>query len=402
MTLTRGLSVLLGLVFCTFVAWGAEPSFILTGTNGETQRGLVRSLSDNGEVSLGEAKVKGDAWVSLRRAGQRLPVEPDGPQLILTNGDRFPLAFDKLALSDEKVTLVHPLLGDGKGVSISLAAVVVLWVHPLDDGGEPARVRRQLTTAKRTRDVLALRNGDLLEGVLTSIQKGDVEIEVARKKVTVPLSKLSSVAMSSELALPLKLKGAHARLILDDGSRWTLTEVRSDGKEFSGKTAFGAAFKVALSKVAALEARHENIVYLSDLKAKSYEHTPYLSLKWPLVNDANVEGGDLRLPDGSHDKGVGMHSAGRVTYIVPPGWERFEALVGLDERTGKLGSVQVRVEVDGKSHALLDGKELTPQRGAVPVKINVKGAKELTLIVEFGRGGDVGDHVNWADARFVK
>ena len=43
-----------------------------------------------------------------------------------------------------------------------------------------------------------------------------------------------------------------------------------------------------------------------------------------------------------------------------------------------------------------------PQRGAVPVRVAVKGAKEATLVVEFGRGGDVGDHVNWADARLVK
>ena len=52
-----------------------------------------------------------------------------------------------------------------------------------------------------------LRNGDLLEGMFTGLRQGEAEVEVARKKVQVPLGKVSSVAPSSELALPLKPKG---------------------------------------------------------------------------------------------------------------------------------------------------------------------------------------------------
>ena len=99
------------------------------------------------------------------------------------------------------------------------------------------------------------------------------------------------------------------------------------------------------------------MLYLSDVKPKSYEHTPYLGLKWALCRTAASTAATC-LPDGTPcDKGLGMHSSSRVTYAVPPGWEHFEALVGLDERTGKLGSVQVRVEVDGKAYVPLEGKE---------------------------------------------
>ena len=40
--------------------------------------------------------------------------------------------------------------------------------------------------------------------------------------------------------------------------------------------------------------------------------------------------------------------------------------------------------------------------GAVPVRADITGARELTLAVEFGRGGDVQDHVDWVDARLIK
>ena len=91
-----------------------------------------------------------------------------------------------------------------------------------------------------------------------------------------------------------------------------------------------------------------------------------------------------------------------MTYAVPAGCRRFEALVGLDDRTGRKGSVRVRVLADGKECDLGLKGDLTHRTGPVRVRADVGGAKELTLAVDFGAGGDVGDHVNWADARFIK
>ena len=79
----------------------------------------------------------------------------------------------------------------------------------------------------------------------------------------------------------------------------------------------------------------------------------------------------------------------------------FEAAVGLDDRTGQGGSVRVRVLVDGIEKGGND-TELTAATGPRAVRVDVAGAKELTLVVEFGSGGDVCDHVDWADARLVK
>jgi hypothetical protein len=85
---------------------------------------------------------------------------------------------------------------------------------------------------------------------------------------------------------------------------------------------------------------------------------------------------------------------------VPAGARRLEAVVGLDEVTGRRGNVVVRVLADGKPH--LDPPELMPTDAPRPLRLPLPaGAKELTLAVDFGRGGDVQDEVDWADARFV-
>src|SRR5947209_2433060 len=62
----------------------------------------------------------------------------------------------------------------------------------------------------------------------------------------------------------------------------------------------------------------------------------------------SVAGGDLRLGGGTYDKGSGMHSRSRATYAVPAGATRFEAVVGLDEVSGRSGGVQIQLLADGK------------------------------------------------------
>ena len=97
-----------------------------------------------------------------------------------------------------------------------------------------------------------------------------------------------------------------------------------------------------------------------------------------------------------------MHAEARLTYDLGGHYRRFEAVVGLDARTGKRGRVRVEVLVDGKARDLGRPGELTEADGPLRVRLNVRGARELTLAVRFGRRGDVQAHVNWADARLVK
>ena len=162
--------------------------------------------------------------------------------------------------------------------------------------------------------------------------------------------------------------------------------------------------RIPLDEVAALYVYQGRAVYLSDLKPLRYEYTSFLPTALPggYVADGSFGGRDLRLGGNTHDKGLGMHSAGRLTYDLSGDYRRFEALVGLDDRDGRRGSVRVRVLVDGKPKDAGADRELTGGSEPLPLRVDVTGAKELTLVVEFGRAGDVEDHVNWADARLVR
>jgi hypothetical protein len=58
--------------------------------------------------------------------------------------------------------------------------------------------------------------------------------------------------------------------------------------------------------------------------------------------------------------------------------------------------------VDGKPQDLGGDRELNAVNGPRHVRVDVTGARTLALLVNFGEGGDVHDHVNWADARLIK
>jgi hypothetical protein len=102
------------------------------------------------------------------------------------------------------------------------------------------------------------------------------------------------------------------------------------------------------------------------------------------------------------DKGLGTHPRTTLTYALDGKFKRFEAVVGLDPATGRRGVVDVRVRVDDKEVTPAGLIGLTAAARGRPVRVDLTGAKRLTLVVDFGPAGDVQADVNWADARVVE
>jgi hypothetical protein len=389
------------------------PVFVLHTADGSRPTGPLRSLGPDWSVAVGgltPAKVPAADVLSLRRAGVPLPAYPTEAQLLLVNGDRLP--GQVLEMSDERLRF-QAALGSEQELSVPLSAVSVIWLHgyPNADPIDMMRLRRRLLAEKRSRDRILLRNGDALEGTLTAIEReGRVLLETGKREVKVERDQVAAIALSTELARGLRPKGLHARLVLANGGRLVLAAAQADARVLTGKTLFGAAVKVPVEQLAALDLYGGAAVYLSDLKTKGFEYTSpsRTELTWPPVRDGSVAGLDLRLGGSTHDKGLGMHSHSILTYDLAGGYRWFETLVGLDDLTGRPdgdrpgGSVRIRVLLDGKPQDIGWDRELTWRDGPQPIRLRVAGARELSLVVEFGKGSDVQDHVNWADARLIR
>jgi hypothetical protein len=212
---------------------------------------------------------------------------------------------------------------------------------------------------------------------------------------------VAAVGFDASLARAPDRPRPAARLVLADGSRLTLADARPTlAGAVRGQTVFGATIEVPLTAVVALAPPQPRVVYLSDLPIAREVHDPYLDVRRPAVRDGSAAGRWLRLGGDVYDKGLGVHSRSELTYALDGRYEMFAALVGLDDHSGRRGSVRVRVEVDGVAH--YRSPELTAGGPPVAVRVDVYGARRLTLHVEYGRGGNVGDDLNWAEALLVR
>src|SRR5262245_13279396 len=71
------------------------PMFVLETVAGEQFRGPLVQLRDDWSIRLGPPSPRSraaEAWLSVRRADLSLPPHPAEAQLLLTNGDRLPVA----------------------------------------------------------------------------------------------------------------------------------------------------------------------------------------------------------------------------------------------------------------------------------------------------------------------
>jgi hypothetical protein len=385
-----------------------RPVFQVHSAGGQTLQAPLRELAKDWSLRLAdkdETRIAAGDLVSLRRPALPLPPLPEDAHLILVNGDRVPC--DGARLVGERLHFRHPDLAGGKETSLPLSAVSVYWLESPANADDPEKLRRRLVTETRPRDRVLLLNGDVVEGTLNSLDPKKVEVEVARKMVAVDIKQVAAIALSTELADTLKPRGTYAQVVLAGGSRvngtrLSLSAATSDGATLEGTTLFGAPLKVPLERVAGLDVLQGKAVYLADLKPAKYEFRPYLDWSWPLVADGSVAGKDLRLGNATYTRGLGMHSHSRVTYQLGGAYRRFEALVGLDPRTGRQGSARINVYADGKPVDLGGAADLREGSKPLVVNVDVAGVKELVLETAFGRRGDVQAHVNWVDARLVK
>lgn len=391
------------LLAATLGAAPEPPDFIVSGTGNDAPTGRLTalSLSLGAQVSTADGLKTVKGLVSVRQPNLALPPLPNGAHIITATGDRIPGAFEG---GDAKaLRFRHATSRDEWAIAPDTVAAVWLRPPPADTSTDPAKY--EWLNGTPTRDALLFRNGDTARGSITAYTAGGVKFTpdggAARE---VPLSDLTAIGFNPRFVRPRKPKGPFAHLVLTDGTRLAVSEASVKGDSLVCKAVCGPEFEVEHAKVVALDVLQGAATYLSDLKPTKAETVGFLGTSWDWTPDRTVRGQPLRLwvgdAENTFDKGLGTHPRTTLVYDLASKYTRFEALVGLDAVSGKRGRAAVRIRVDGKEVPLAALKTLTAG-AAVPVTVDVRRAKELTLVIDFGPAGDVQADVNWGAARLV-
>ena len=374
------------------------PSFTAVLTKGEPQSGRLERIDADESVTLNGVTIPLVQLVELGRDDVAVPPMPTEPHFVLSTGDRI---VGELIDADENGLRFRPRWGidpPSVPIRIPMSYAGVLWLVRSDSLLARDARWRDILGGDRKRDMLLLRNRDVLSGLLT-------KLDPAKKLGTIDTtefdaSRLAAIAFNTSLARTRKPTKPYAVVTLANGTRLTLVRWTSDDQTLTGESLFGTAITIRLRDLVHLRILNGKVVYLSDLKPTKYNEKPYLGATWGWSADsAWGQPLTLNLPKigpSVFDKGIAMHSTSTITYSLGGRYSQFQSKVGVQH--GCTGTVEIVVMLDGKRVEL---HEIAPN-SIHSLNIDVTGAKEMVLNVNFGRGGSVQDQVDWVDTRLFR
>jgi NPCBM/NEW2 domain-containing protein len=307
-----------------------------------------------------------------------------------------------LKLEKDRLAVESPLLGR---LSIPFELVRGFVFQPPADRTQRDRLAARLfEPSDADGDRLILENGDELSGDVTALTEKRIQLESEGKPLEIPTTRVAAIAFNPSLLAKLPASGLRAIVGLSDGSRFIVPKLLLDEKQVRFMPLYAAdsdaaAWTTDADRLVFLQPLGGKATYLSDLPVESYRHIPYLNISWPYRLDRNVTGTTLRASGRLYAKGVGMHSAARLTFRLDKPYRRFDAYLAIDDQAAGHGSVTFRVFADRDQKFASD--TIRGGQPPVPVSIDVSGARQISLVVDFGERAEELDHADWLDARLT-
>jgi hypothetical protein len=219
----------------------------------------------------------------------------------------------------------------------------------------------------------------------------------ADKPSNVLLSRLRGIYFARGNAGPGP--NATARIYDSYGNVFTATAFSCTDTTCQLTTPTGLTFSLPKQTLQKFDLTLGKLAYLSDLEPTRVEETPILADLYHYRRDKNLEGGPLSVGRKIYGKGLALHSKAILEYDVS-GYSNFRCVLGLDDAMA--GSAHAVVKIEGDDKELLATTVSSRDNKPQEVSLTIKGVKKLRLIVDYGEDLDLGDHVDFADARIIK
>ncbi len=329
------------------------------------------------------------------------PVKVDAAEQILCrtfSGCDIPCS--DIAMKDNLVTLRTQSVGKSLQ-SMPLEAVSVLVFPQVTKTAEDILDRckvRGYTTG--TQDMLVIERPDgkyqSATGVLLGITPKVIQFRYKGEDLTMNRSQTRAIFLSRTAAKPPAPK---AYLTTTRGTILALKDV-TIADHVRCTLVDGKPYTLPRTDLARVEFLTDRVKFLSRLTPTKVIEKGLLDVTFPHRVNRCVAGGPILLGGKLYANGLGLHSFSELQYDVSDGFSTFLATVGIDDSTEGRGGGTLTILADEKVL-----KTLTLKGGQPPVELRlaVKGAKALTIRVEFGADGlGVGDHLDLANARLVK
>ena len=290
----------------------------------------------------------------------------------------------------------------GRKLELPWSQVAGVLIAPPGDPLQAAAWEVQVRNHQGPGDRCLLTNGDQLRGTVVSLDRQQLQIRLASGQVTVPLKRVKLVALDPKLFPPLPQAAPRvAWLGLMDGSILPVSHLLLSGQEVQCRLLGIQPLRFRQRELVWVQPRHQHAPFLSDRPPDRFRHVPLFRAAWPLQRDRNAGGGLLRAGGRRWLKGLGMHSLSQATYLLRRPAQRLLAYVAVDDQAGPRGAVVFRVVTFHRTGQGVQKKiaYTSPaiRRGEEPQLVNVslEDAAAVSLVVQYGPGGDQHDWADW-------
>ncbi|WP_339735723.1 NPCBM/NEW2 domain-containing protein [uncultured Gimesia sp.] len=326
-------------------------------------------------------------------AGKPLANPTRGGLVVLANDDRIHV---EILRSEEESILVRlsscPETGEWKIPLETIQSVFFQW--PAFQKSQ-VRLLQKIAQLKKKSDLFYLKNGDFLEGEFLGFDAQTFRFESNAGETAVPRSGIDFFCFNPELINFPQPDQLRYRLELTDGTRLSVSSLVLNKTVIAAKTLFGAELKCRLDRLVSISPLGGLVVPLSQLEPSEYQFTPYFTQQWGWRRNRNVVAGPLRVGGREYATGLGVHSAAELRYTLDGKYAAFQTEVGIDDSTNGKGTVEVSILVDQRVVYQRSIQGTEQQRARAVPRIDLSGARELVLKVEFGKNADIQDLVNW-------
>ncbi len=329
------------------------------------------------------------------------PAEPRrGAQIFITDGGL--LIGEAALIVDEHLVVLTDLVGT---VRLPLEIVRGVVFQPPARRELRDRLSAQVRSAEGDTDRLILTNGDQLTGTVVGLEELKILLETDAGSTKIEVDKIAALVFNPTLLAPNDTHSLRSLVGLRDGTLLVATSLSAAKDTMWAKLTAGVEIESDTpGEIVSLQTLGGQATYLSDMTEHRFRHIPYLDLSWTFHKDHNVLGGRLRAGGRLYNKGLGMHSAARITYRLDGPYRRFEAELAIDEAAGPQGSVVFRVFTSAGQtwQEAYTSPVIRSDAKPLPMSVDLAGARAIALVVDFSERGDQQDHADWLDARLIK
>ena len=380
--------------WATFVS-AQDPIFIVRDRIGTVKEGSIQRIPSNNNLEMLSAAGKSFTItnpVYLTRKNTVSPRFPQSRALWLLNDDC--IKFEDLLMKDDSFEFESLDFVSGVKTLVPLLDTKMIWLKNPLGILDPVSYRNKILDEIRTKDFVVLNNTERVEGVLESLGAKNAVLDSGTAKSEYKIDSIALIGLSSDDNSKKEKAIEAVSLVLDSGTRITLSEFNLSMGILEGKTMQGTKVRIPITKIQQAVFLGKSVLRIQELKNINLRQVPFFETPMEAKGVKATRNADFLISGSSYSNGFSTMGSTSITFLLDGKYQKLCGFFGFDDIDGRRGRADIKLLADGK--VIASWADRTWKDGLGYLDLPLAGTKELSLVIE----ASVGSKINWCECLF--